>query len=120
MDGGTGTLDNPTDSECREREPKSTNGSSADLILTRSYSKGVHDNLPYDDVMMRGVVNALRLAAVPVGVVIGVWTASMGALGCGLRRKGPSISSCALAVHLPAFAAWECALLVSVPPHYSS
>lgn len=69
--------------------------------------------------MRRVLTNILRLAAVPVGVVIGVWTASLSYPLCGLGGRSvhqPSsatvrgISSCPLQAQLPTFAAWECAL----------
>ena len=53
-------------------------------------------------------MNILRMAAVPLGVVIGVWTAAL--------RNAPicppaTSSSCAFPwLILPTFAAWECAL----------
>jgi hypothetical protein len=60
--------------------------------------------------MRRVAANVLRLASVPVGVVIGLWTASLSALRCHYGIRGPSIPSCALPDRLPTFAAWECAL----------
>jgi hypothetical protein len=57
--------------------------------------------------MRRVSTNVLRLASVPVGVVIGLWTASASALGCYLAY--PS-SSCALPQQVRVFAAWECIL----------
>jgi ABC-type transport system involved in cytochrome c biogenesis permease subunit len=55
--------------------------------------------------MRRVTPNVLRLASVPVGVVIGLWTASLNALGCYLARR---LSSCAGPRRLPVFAGWEC------------
>jgi hypothetical protein len=58
--------------------------------------------------MRRVTTNVLRLASVPVGVVIGLWTASLSALGCYLADH--PLSSCAGPRLLPVFAAWECVL----------
>jgi len=57
--------------------------------------------------MRRVTTNVLRLASVPVGVVIGLWTASLGFIGCSLAY--PS-AGCAQVHRLTTFAAWECVL----------
>lgn len=54
------------------------------------------------------LTNLLRLASVPVGIVIGLWTAALTYPLCASRAV--RFTSCALNAQLPTFAAWECAL----------
>jgi hypothetical protein len=56
--------------------------------------------------MRRVSPNVLRLASVPVGVVVGLRTASLSALGCHI----PPIVLLRQSALLPVFAAWECIL----------
>jgi hypothetical protein len=57
---------------------------------------------------MRVLTNILRLASVPVGVLIGLWTAQLQSFQpCAAYMR---CSSAAVLVLQPTFAAWECAL----------
>ncbi len=58
--------------------------------------------------MRRVPTNVLRLASVPVGVVIGLWTAELQSLQpCPLYMRCPTATTL---VTLPTFATWQCAL----------
>lgn len=59
---------------------------------------------------MRVVTNILRLVSVPVGVVIGLWTAQLTpGSPCGTPHPGV-LSACPQILAMPTFAAWECTL----------
>jgi ABC-type transport system involved in cytochrome c biogenesis permease subunit len=58
--------------------------------------------------MRRVTANFLRLASVPLGIVVGLWTASLSILNC---YGGHQLSSCPSPRLLPVFAAWECVLV---------
>ena len=58
--------------------------------------------------MRRVTTNVLRLASVPVGVVIGLWTAELQSLQpCPPYMRCPTATTL---VTLPTFATWQCAL----------
>lgn len=58
--------------------------------------------------MRRFVTNVLRLASVPVGVVMGLWTAELQSLQpCPGYMRCPNPTTL---VTLPTFATWQCAL----------
>jgi hypothetical protein len=61
---------------------------------------------------MRAAVNVLRLASLPVGVVIGLWTAHLMSLQpCPGYMRCPSTAL----VTLPTFATWQCVLFGAGP-----
>jgi hypothetical protein len=56
----------------------------------------------------RITANVLRLASVPVGIVIGLWTAELQSLQtCPPYMRCPTLTTL---VPLPTFATWQCAL----------
>jgi hypothetical protein len=58
--------------------------------------------------MRRIAANVLRLASVPVGIVIGLWTAELQSLQtCPDYMRCPTATTL---VTLPTFATWQCAL----------
>ena len=58
--------------------------------------------------MRRITANVLRLASVPLGTVIGLWTAELQSLqACPPYMRCPTLTTL---VPLPTFATWQCAL----------
>jgi hypothetical protein len=56
---------------------------------------------------MKAAANVLRVVSLPVGILIGVWTAHLTSLQpCPPEWRCPA----AVLVNLPTFATWQCAL----------
>jgi hypothetical protein len=73
-----------------------------------SLRKSFTGSLDARDGDMRVLTNILRLASVPVGVAIGLWTAQLQSFQpCPPYMRCPSPATLVLQ---PTFAAWECAL----------